>query len=104
MALQDATIAGHAASASSARQPGSFDQLTGSKRTVGAGGERWFLARGYAGREQRDCCANAIRLMNVITIEVRPLLLGNGECPHYSLMPAWSMMKAYCSAYSRKCS
>jgi len=37
MVLHEAMIAGHAASASSARQPGSFDQLTGSKRTVGAG-------------------------------------------------------------------
>ena len=32
---RSAMIAGHAASASSVRQPGSFDQLTGSKRAVG---------------------------------------------------------------------
>src|SRR5262245_61902787 len=36
MTPQVLTIAGHAASVSSAFQPGSFDQLTGSKRTVGA--------------------------------------------------------------------
>ncbi len=94
-------IAGQAASASSARQPGSFDQLTGSKRAVGAG-VGGALARRCASREQRDAQRDSmIRLMNVTIVEVRPLLLGNGDCPHYSLMPAWSMMKAYCSAYSR---
>jgi hypothetical protein len=37
MAVQEAMIAGQAASASSARQPGSVDQLTGSKLTGGGG-------------------------------------------------------------------
>src|SRR6186997_2451285 len=38
IALQEFTSAGQAASASSARQPGSFDQLTASKLTAGSDG------------------------------------------------------------------
>ena len=77
MALQEAMIAGQAASASSARQPGSFDQLTGSKRTVGAGAVV-SLRVGTHAASSATAAQTASRLTNVITIEVRPLLLGNG--------------------------
>jgi hypothetical protein len=81
MVLQEAMIAGHAASASSARHPGSFDQLTGSKRTVGAGDTASLRVGTHAARAA-TAAQTASRLMNVITGEVRPLLLANGECPH----------------------
>src|SRR6478736_7045148 len=100
MAVQEAMIAGQAASASSARQPGSVDQLTGSKLTGGGGGTT-CLGLVTQAASSASALQIRIRLTLVNIVEARPRLLGNEECPHYSLMPAWSMMKAYCSAYSR---
>ena len=100
MALQEFTSAGQAASASSVRQPGSFDQLTASKRTVGAEGAD--LRRDVVQPASSARAAQTIsRILSVTMVEARPRLLGNEACPHYSRMPAWSRMNAYCSAYSR---
>jgi hypothetical protein len=97
--LQELTSAGQAASASSLRQPGSFDQLTASKRAVGvesAGALRVVSQpASTASSAQKD-----IRLISDI-IEVWHHFPEMGSDPIYSWMPAWSMMKAYCSAYSR---
>src|SRR6188508_3339487 len=80
-ALQDVRIAGHAASVSSARQPGSCDQVAVSKPMVvnaGVSGRRV----GTQAASSTMAVSAAARLRKGITIEVRPNLLGNGECPH----------------------
>src|SRR5689334_3528866 len=84
MALHDAMMAGHAASASSARQPGRADQLTGSKNAVGAGAMGGVVVRRVGTQAASSAIAARIaaRLKKVITIEPRPYLLANQECPH----------------------
>jgi hypothetical protein len=87
MALQEFTRAGQAASESSARQPGSFDQLTASKRTVGAG-----VTAPLRGVAQAASSASTpqmrIRLTLVIVAEARPRCQETRNVPIYSLMPA----------------
>ena len=81
MALQDETMAGHAASVSSARQPGSVDQLTGSKL---AAGSAVGLGRGFVMQAASEAAnrTTQMRMANFIAVEARPCLLGNEKCPH----------------------
>jgi hypothetical protein len=76
--------AGHAASASSARQPGSFAQLTASKCAVGADVTAGLRVLEQAVRSTTSAHVT-IRFDDVCIFEVRPLLLGNEECPHFIL-------------------
>jgi hypothetical protein len=76
--MQELMMAGHAASASSARQPGSFDQLTGWNATVGAAGTSGRLVGTQAASSAMAASA-AARLKKITTTEI---------CPDQSLMPA----------------
>jgi hypothetical protein len=66
MAVQEAMIAGQAASASSARQPGSVDQLTGSKLTGGGGTTRLGLVT------QAVSSASALQIRTRLTLAIIP--------------------------------
>ena len=93
-------MAGQAASASSDFQPGSFDQFTGSKRAVECRG----LAVGAAKFRSRPSSASSTTQIGFAQTysfnAVRPMASGHRSARQF-LMPAWSRMKAYCSAYSR---